>query len=123
MKAWVLMSVGVMIMMMVSPPDSCHAQGTEALITLIINKLAGLWDHDEVIFMGHKCSFSHSPSFYRWELYYKGRMWCPGWAPFSGNSKTRSRAGSIEHATRDFVKKALENNLITEEEASAWLSN
>ncbi|XP_069936530.1 anti-lipopolysaccharide factor-like [Cherax quadricarinatus] len=123
MKPLVLVSVGVLVLVMVSPPDLCQAQETEALVSLLISKLAGLWHNDQVDFMGHICHYSYRPTISRWQLYYKGKMWCPGWAPFSGNSETRSRSGAVEHATRDFVRKALESNLITKEQAAAWLNN
>ncbi|XP_045608931.1 anti-lipopolysaccharide factor isoform X2 [Procambarus clarkii] len=120
MRSWTLLTV-MSLMMMVVLQQPCQAQVSPELINLIINKLGGLWKDGEVEFMGRACNYSYSPKISGWRLYYKGKMWCPGWAPFSGDSQTKSRAGAIEHATRDFVRKAIENKLITAEEAAAWL--
>ncbi|XP_045584937.1 anti-lipopolysaccharide factor [Procambarus clarkii] len=120
---WSVLVVVLAMVLVMEAPDPCHGQDWDDTITLIINKLAGLWHEGEAKFMGHSCRYSYKPTFYRWKMYYKGKMWCPGWVPFSGHSRTESRSGAIEHATRDFVKQALEKNLFTAEEASAWIKN
>nr|BAH22585.1 anti-lipopolysaccharide factor 2 [Penaeus japonicus] len=101
----------------------CTGQGVQDLIPALVQRIVGLWHSDEVEFMGHSCRYSQRPTFYRWELYFRGSMWCPGWAPFTGRSMTRSPSGAVEHATRDFVEKALQRNLITEDDARIWLED
>lgn len=101
-------------------PQPCEAQW-QALVGPLIEKVSGLWHNDTVDFMGRECKFRRSPKIKRWELYHEGKFWCPGWAPFSGNSSKRSRSGSLEEATRDFVRQAFEKGLITEADAKLWL--
>nr|ABQ12866.1 anti-lipopolysaccharide factor [Pacifastacus leniusculus] len=120
MRTWVLVTVLSLVVVLQQP---CQAQVPPEVVSLIISKLVNLWSDGQVEFMGHTCNYSYSPTISKFQLYYKGKMWCPGWAPFSGNSKTKSRAGSIEHATRDFVTKAIDQKLITAEQASAWIKN
>ncbi|ROT65196.1 anti-lipopolysaccharide factor [Penaeus vannamei] len=118
----VLVSSVVALALIALVPRS-QGQGVQDLIPSLVQRIVGLWHSDEVEFMGHSCRYSQRPSFYRWELYFNGRMWCPGWAPFTGRSRTRSPSGAVEHATRDFVQKALQSNLITEDDARIWLEH
>ncbi|KAG7173664.1 anti-lipopolysaccharide factor-like [Homarus americanus] len=120
MRACTGVVVGVLALLMVL--SQVTGQNTESIVTLVLQKLGGLWHNGEVDFMGHSCMYNYRPTISRWKLYYKGKMWCPGWAPFSGRSRKKSRSGAIEHATRDFVQKALDSGLITKEDASAWIS-
>ncbi|XP_045593277.1 anti-lipopolysaccharide factor [Procambarus clarkii] len=119
MRWWVLVSVGVFVV--VWRPGPCHAEESKGLFGSIIDHFSNFWKNGEMEFMGQICRYSYSPKFQNWGLTYSGKMWCPGWAPFAGNSRTLSRAGAIENATKDFVRKAVDHGLITAEEASVWL--
>ncbi|XP_045132020.1 anti-lipopolysaccharide factor [Portunus trituberculatus] len=111
-----------LVVMCLYLPQPCEAQ-YEALVTSILGKLTGLWHNDSVDFMGHICYFRRRPKIRRFKLYHEGKFWCPGWAPFEGRSRTKSRSGSSREATKDFVRKALQNGLVTQQDASLWLNN
>ncbi|KAB7507044.1 Anti-lipopolysaccharide factor [Armadillidium nasatum] len=89
----------------------------------LLGKISTLWSSGEVDFVGVSCKFSSHPIFENWKLYFRGKFWCPGFAPFSGRSQTRSASGAVNVATKDFVKKALKNNLLEEEDVKIWLKN
>ncbi|XP_045608927.1 anti-lipopolysaccharide factor isoform X1 [Procambarus clarkii] len=123
MRAWTLLTVvSLVVVVVLQQPCQAQIQVTPELIAGIIKKLVSLWKNGELEFMGHTCKYSYKPRISSWRLYYIGKMWCPGWASFSGESKTKSRTGSIEQATKDFVRKAVANNLITAEAAGDWLN-
>ncbi|XP_042869033.1 anti-lipopolysaccharide factor-like [Penaeus japonicus] len=118
-------SVTSMILVVVAAAafaPKCHAQGWEALVPAIAEKLTGLWENGELELLGHYCNFYVEPKFRNWQLRFKGRMWCPGWTIIKGEADTRSRSGVVGKTIQDFVKKAFSQGLITEEEARAWLS-
>ncbi|CAL4069472.1 unnamed protein product [Meganyctiphanes norvegica] len=97
------------------------AQDWGDLSTALVTQISGLWQNGEMEFMGHNCYFSVRPKVKRWQLYFRGKMWCPGWAPFTGQSETRSRSGVTNKAVNDFVQKAIGSNLITQDQARLWL--
>ena len=101
-------------------------------------ELCRLWTEDHMEFLGHRCMYSTSPTIRRWQLHYKTKVMCPGWTSIIGHclfphvvppftttlgafflmvdecnlhfpAKTKSPSGSLEHATRDFVSKALKS--------------
>ncbi|KAK8720567.1 hypothetical protein OTU49_013241 [Cherax quadricarinatus] len=123
MRSTVLVSV-VVVSLLVAPlvPQS-NAQVWEALAGAVADKVASLWDEGEVELMGHYCNYSVKPKFRRWELYFDGTMWCPGWTTIRGEALTRSRSGVIGETTRDFVRKAFEAGIITEQSAQQWLNS
>ncbi|CAG0893657.1 unnamed protein product [Darwinula stevensoni] len=95
--------------------------GWEELIGPAVEKLMGLWKNEKMEFLGHQCNFSTSPSFYRWELYHNTKVICPGWTNIEGYAKTKSPTGSLKHATTDFVNKALQSGLVTEDQVKEFL--
>ena len=38
-------------------------------------------------FLDHVCLYSVVPAIHRWELKFKGTVWCPGWTPIRGRCK------------------------------------
>ncbi|XP_066973272.1 anti-lipopolysaccharide factor-like [Macrobrachium rosenbergii] len=95
----------------------------DGLVQALTSQLVGLWETGDLEFLDHVCSFQVKPKIKRWELYFRGTMWCPGWTPIRGTSETRSRSGVVNQAVADFVQKALASGLVTEEEARNWLSH
>ncbi|XP_069945045.1 anti-lipopolysaccharide factor-like [Cherax quadricarinatus] len=123
MRTATLVSV-VVVSLLVAPlvPQS-NAQIWEAIAGAVTNKVISLWDHGEVELMEHYCNYIVTPMIRRWQLYYRGRMWCPGWTTIRAEATTRSRSGVIGDTTRDFVRKAFQAGIITEQEARAWLNS
>ncbi|CAG0885790.1 unnamed protein product [Darwinula stevensoni] len=73
-----------------------------------VEKIASqLWKDESMEFLGHRCEYSRAPSLYKWKLYHKTSVMCPGWTTIIGQAKTKSRMGSLIHAKKDFVEKAL----------------
>ncbi|CAL4216071.1 unnamed protein product, partial [Meganyctiphanes norvegica] len=78
--------LGLVVALAVRPST---AQDWGDLPTALVSQITGLWQNGEMELMGHYCYFSVSPSFCRWELYFNGSMWCPGWAPFNGEEASK----------------------------------
>ncbi|XP_064102615.1 anti-lipopolysaccharide factor-like [Macrobrachium nipponense] len=95
----------------------------DGLVQALTSQLVGLWETGDLEFLDHVCSFQVKPKIKRWELYFRGTMWCPGWTPIRGTSETRSRSSVVNRAVADFVQKALTSGLVTEEEARNWLNH
>ncbi|KAL7635700.1 UNVERIFIED_CONTAM: hypothetical protein RMT77_013517 [Armadillidium vulgare] len=89
----------------------------------LLGKVSSLWSDGEVDFVGVSCKFSTHPVFKKWKLYFIGKFWCPGFAPFNGRSQTRSVSGAVKEATKDFVQKALKNDLLEDEDVKIWLKD
>ncbi|XP_045623664.1 anti-lipopolysaccharide factor [Procambarus clarkii] len=117
----VVVSLVVVGLLAASFTPQSHAQVLEGLAAAVTGKLAGLWRNGEVELLGHYCSYSVTPTIRRWQLYFRGRMWCPGWTSIRGEAMTRSNSGVQGDTTRDFVTKALNAGLISQQEAQAWL--
>lgn len=94
----------------------------DGLVNALTSQLVGLWQNGDLELLGHYCSFSVNPKIKRWQLYFSGNMWCPGWTPIKGEALTRSRSGVVNKTITDFVRKAFNSGLITEDEARAWLN-
>ncbi|ROT72950.1 anti-lipopolysaccharide factor isoform 6 [Penaeus vannamei] len=118
-----VLSMALVVALAASLAPQCQASGWEALVPAIANKLTGLWESGELELLGHYCNFSVTPKFKRWQLYFRGRMWCPGWTAIRGQAETRSRSGVVGRTTQDFVRKAFSAGLITESEAQVWLNS
>ncbi|KAF2356687.1 Anti-lipopolysaccharide factor/Scygonadin [Trinorchestia longiramus] len=98
-----------------------QAQNLADLIPLLVSKISTLWDSGEHEFLGSTCDFTTRPTIYSWELYYLGRFWCPEIGNVVGKSKTRSRSSVLNKAIEDFLRKAIDKGLVTEEQAATWL--
>ncbi|XP_071532931.1 anti-lipopolysaccharide factor-like [Panulirus ornatus] len=122
MRHTVLVSLVVVVLMVAPYAPQCEAQVWESLAAAAAEKIVGLWKQGEVELLGHYCSYSVTPKIKRWQLYYKGRLWCPGWTHIRGEAETRSHSGVAGRTTKDFVEKAFKAGLITEEETRAWLN-
>ncbi|XP_069944773.1 anti-lipopolysaccharide factor-like [Cherax quadricarinatus] len=83
----------------------------------VINRL---WKEDEVLLMDHYCNYSVKPTFKKFELYFAGNFWCPGWTNIKGEALTRSQSSVVNKATGDFIRKAQAKGLITDEQANDW---
>ena len=123
MKLSVVFSVVMVGVMTSSLLPTCEAQGWEVVAAAVAEKIAGLWVDDQMVFLGHTCQYSVNPKIKRFELYFKGRMWCPGWTTIRGEAETRSRSGVVTKTTQDFVRKAFQSGIVTEEQARVWLNS
>nr|ABY20736.1 anti-lipopolysaccharide factor [Macrobrachium olfersii] len=123
MKVSVVFSVVMVGIMTSSLLPTCEAQGWEAVAAAVAEKIAGLWVNDHMVFLGHTCQYSVTPRIKKLELWFKGRMWCPGWTAIRGEADTRSRSGVVTKTTQDFVRKAFESGIVTEAQAKAWLNS
>ncbi|KAK7086980.1 hypothetical protein SK128_006490 [Halocaridina rubra] len=110
--------IGVMLAPLV---PTTEAQGWEALAIAIGKKLTTLWNSGNLTILGHKCTYSVRPTINRFQLYFKGKMWCPGWTAIRGEARTRSRSGVLGKTATDFARKAFNAGLITEQHAKEWL--
>ncbi|KAK7065228.1 hypothetical protein SK128_021552 [Halocaridina rubra] len=118
-----LVSVLLVVVFLAPMVPKSEAQVWEALAVAVGEKLVGLWKSGHLEFLDHSCSYSVRPTVRRFQLYYKGRMWCPGWTPIRGEALTRSRSGVVGRTTTDFARKAFQSGLITEDQARAWLNS
>jgi len=112
-----------MVALSIVPP--CHSQAEiQAQAESgdgIIGTITGLWEEKDIQFLGHTCRLEIRPTISRFQLNYKGKIWCPGWTNIEGRSQTKSKKGAYEHAARDFAQKALNAGLITQAEANPWI--
>ncbi|KAK7078899.1 hypothetical protein SK128_002989 [Halocaridina rubra] len=121
MRVALYFSIFMVGVMLAPSVPTCEAQAWKDLAKAVADKLTSLWDTDDLEFLGHECNYSVRPKIRRFQLYFQGRMWCPGWTPIRGEALTRSRSGVVGKTTANFAQKAFESGLITEEEARAWL--
>ncbi|XP_047474308.1 anti-lipopolysaccharide factor-like [Penaeus chinensis] len=117
-----VLTMALTVALAVALPSQCSAADWGAFMPSIATRLTGLWETGELELLGHYCVYSVKPTFQRWQLYFIGSMWCPGWTPIRGVAETRSRSGVVGKMTQDFVGKALKADLLSDEEAEAWLS-
>ncbi|XP_037803363.1 anti-lipopolysaccharide factor-like [Penaeus monodon] len=76
----------------------------------------------EIELLGHYCSYSTRPYFLRWQLKFKTKIWCPGWTLVYGSAKGNSSvSSSLQDAIVNFVQKAYQEDVISEEDAKPWL--
>ncbi|XP_068202546.1 anti-lipopolysaccharide factor-like [Palaemon carinicauda] len=123
MKLSLLLGIVLVGVMTSSLFPTCEAQAWQAVAAAVAEKIAGLWVNDEMELLGHTCNYRVDPKIKRFQLYFKGRMWCPGWTPIRGEAETRSRSGVVGKTTQDFVTKAFKSGLISEDEARVWLNS
>jgi len=70
-------------------------------------------------FMGYQCTSGVKGRIHSLKWVWDGRFSCPSWTSITGNSRGfTGRSGAIEAAIKDFITKALEENLITSEQAN-----
>nr|XP_053638167.1 anti-lipopolysaccharide factor-like [Cherax quadricarinatus] len=121
MRSSVLVSV-VAVSLLVAPlvPQS-NAQITEALVTALAGKVAGLWDNGQLELLGNYCNYNVRPTIKKFQLYFNGSMYCPGWTTIRGEASTRSRSGVVGETTKDFIRKAMAAGLITQQQATDFL--
>ncbi|XP_045616631.2 anti-lipopolysaccharide factor [Procambarus clarkii] len=97
----------------------CQAQ-LDILAPLLGDQVKGLFRQGEAVLLDHYCNYSVKPKFRKWELYFDGSFWCPGWTNIKGEALTRSQSSVVNKATEDFIKKAQAKGLISDEEAKSW---
>lgn len=117
----VAMVAVVLVMAMVPGPAPCHAQWTDIILPEITKQVTSLWQNNEVQFMGSTCYYTQKPRFRRWKLIYDGDFSCPTWTNIKGSVETQSRSSVRIRTIEDFLNKAKDNGLVTEEEARIWL--
>ncbi|XP_050727500.1 anti-lipopolysaccharide factor-like [Eriocheir sinensis] len=71
---------------------------------------------------GNPCNYRLSPRLIKFELYFVGLVWCPGWTTIQGESLTRSRTRVVNKAVEDFAKKAVAAGIMTQEDADPLLN-
>ncbi|XP_076048691.1 anti-lipopolysaccharide factor-like [Oratosquilla oratoria] len=86
----------------------------------LTSQVQSLFRSGDFEFLGHFCFYEVNPSFYRWELYYKGIVTCPGLSNIRGRSKTRSRSGVINDAMDNYIEQALARNILTQEDVREY---
>nr|AGH32549.1 anti-lipopolysaccharide factor-B1 [Penaeus stylirostris] len=123
MRVSVLTSLVAVAFLVALFAPECQAQGWQAVAAAVASKIVGLWRNEETELLGHKCRFTVKPYIKRIQLHYKGKMWCPGWTPITGEARTRSHSGVAGRTARDFVEKAFRKGLISEQDAKRWLSS
>nr|ASR74829.1 antilipopolysaccharide factor B1 [Penaeus japonicus] len=121
MRVSALVSLVAVVALVALFAPQCQAQGWEAVAAAVASKVVGLWRNEKTELLGHECNFTVKPYIKKFQLYYKGRMWCPGWTPIRGEASTRSQSGVAGRTARDFVEKAFRGGLISEKEANQWL--
>lgn len=78
---------------------------------------------NEFELLNHQCAYHTRPLLMNWSMHILAKVWCPGWVNLSGTAITDRIPKSIEFATRDFVMKALQAGVVSQEDARPWLSN
>ncbi|KAK8742576.1 hypothetical protein OTU49_001966 [Cherax quadricarinatus] len=95
---------------------------SQILSSVATNAVGLLFKENEIELLGHYCTLSTRPHFHRWKMYHRATVTCPGWTTAVGRARGfTSPVNAEREATRDMVKKLVENGLVTEEEASHWL--
>ncbi|XP_063612719.1 anti-lipopolysaccharide factor-like [Penaeus indicus] len=95
----------------------------ENYVSDILSKIYNiLIRNGEIELLGHYCSYSTRPYFLRWQLKFKTKVWCPGWTLVYGTVRnSASVSNSLQDAIVNFVQKAYQEGVISEEEAKPWL--
>jgi len=91
--------------------------------TALYKKYYGTWqDSQDVNAFGTTCKTQFKGSFYDWEWVWGGKFWCPTLSSsIQGESEHfKSREGAIEHALQDFVTKAGQAGILTQEQLSQY---
>ncbi|XP_068205091.1 anti-lipopolysaccharide factor-like [Palaemon carinicauda] len=101
--------------------DLLGGQSGDSLVKTLVSQIAGLWDTKEFEFLNQACNIQVKPSLKKWKLLFIGTMYCPGWTIIRGYSETSSRTDAVKLAIADFIRKAVADGLITEEQANEWL--
>ncbi|KAK3851063.1 hypothetical protein Pcinc_042260 [Petrolisthes cinctipes] len=120
-----VLSVVVMVLVcaVCLPHHTAEAQGWEALLPILVDKIGGLFRNDRIELLGYDCKLTVNPKIKRFQLYYKGRFWCPGWTNIRGEAETRSNSGVAGRTITDFVTKAHNSGLISEQDAQQWIDS
>ncbi|XP_071525286.1 anti-lipopolysaccharide factor-like [Panulirus ornatus] len=122
MRQCVLMSVVFMAGALVIFAPQCQGFSLDSLLPVLTDQISGLWRDGEMELLGHYCNYAVKPTIIKFELYFQGSVWCPGWTKIRGEALTRSKTGVVGKTTSDFVKKIYEAGLVTEEEAREWVN-
>ena len=96
----------------------CYAQwvGIASSLTNIVVGLHNWGSGQTYPFMGHNCNANIKGRIHKLKWVWDGKFTCSSWTPLTGNSRGhKSKNGAIHHAVQDFINKALQNNLITQE--------
>lgn len=116
MRSGMLFGVCVaLVVMCVYLPEPCEAGWKH------LGKLTRLGKNGSVDFMDHRCNYQFKPRIRKRQFIYDCKFWCPDWAPYAGWAKSDSMTGSLQEATKEFVNKATQKGLISEQDAEIWL--
>ncbi|KAF2362569.1 Anti-lipopolysaccharide factor/Scygonadin [Trinorchestia longiramus] len=113
--------VVTVVMVLLMQPHYSTSQSLDAILPLLASQLVSLFQSNELQFMGFQCFYTQYPRFKSWQLYYKGSFICPSWTAIRGRAETRSRSGVMRATIENFLERISDANLVTEEEARAWL--
>ncbi|XP_063584625.1 anti-lipopolysaccharide factor-like [Penaeus indicus] len=109
-----------MLVLVLAPQCMAIKQQKRQLIKEVAWKLLGQWMTDEAKFLGHSCDLEVQPRFSAWTLFYQCSFFCTEWTNITGEAESRCKLGAAEDAVRDFVDKAILNNLIRQVDVSNW---
>ncbi|XP_047741309.1 uncharacterized protein LOC108676095 [Hyalella azteca] len=118
-----LISGGLLLLLLVLQPQPTSTQSLGPLVPALADQLVSLWQNNELQFMGFQCFYQQNPRIKRWQLYFRGNFMCPGWTAIQGRAETRSRSGVLRDTIEDFLNKITAANLVTADEARAWLGS
>ncbi|KAA0183448.1 anti-lipopolysaccharide factor [Hyalella azteca] len=110
----------VLLLLLLMQLQSYDASDLNSILP-IAQQLGNFWQSNELQFLGFQCYYHQHLRFRRWRFRFHGSFSCPGWTNIHGEYDTVSRNGVQRKTIEDFLKKATAANLVTEDEARAWL--
>ncbi|XP_053652897.1 anti-lipopolysaccharide factor [Cherax quadricarinatus] len=117
-----VLSLLVVLLVAPSPAPAKSFDFLQIVSSLADNVITRLYREDEIELLGHYCTISRTPYFYKWELNFRATSRCPDWTTALGKAEGYVNPHNAEtEATKDLVRKLVERGLVTQEEASPWL--
>ncbi|KAK8743396.1 hypothetical protein OTU49_001422 [Cherax quadricarinatus] len=117
-----VLSLLVLLLLAPSPAPAKPFDLSQIVSVLADHIFKRLFTVREIELLGHYCTLRTQPYFSRWRLHHKASVTCPGWTTALGRAEGfLSPVTSEREATRDIVRKLVENGLVTRKEASHWL--
>ncbi|KAK4327154.1 hypothetical protein Pmani_002383 [Petrolisthes manimaculis] len=123
MDKMVCVCVPMMLLLLASKPNQAQPINFSELLSGTLDTVSKeLFKHGEIILFDHYCTLSRRPFIKSWELHYRTKIHCPGWTPIIGKGTSDwNPARSELDATRDYVRQALQQGFITQEQADPWI--
>ncbi|XP_064081001.1 anti-lipopolysaccharide factor-like [Macrobrachium nipponense] len=96
-----------------------------SLVTGVVPKIVnGVYDEGDIDLFGKPCQYKRIPYIKRLELHYRAEIRCLGWTPIVGEARDHRNPTHAEQAAiKDFVRQAVAQALVTEEQAKPWLTD